>query len=261
MLFKQIKSKRGSSTVYELLISLTLLTFVMMFPIGLFSYLRTKTKVNDIATLSMQSLEREGQLTPTLLSTINANLKDNDLPELGADGTIIITNMAVTTTDSNGIIQKSSSYSDCVVVEQSSSDNGKKTPSDGFLKKYKNAYVVDESGNNVTYYDIKCHNHNCINYDKIVHLKGTDKYECPECHNVSDLELFNETNVVYMTIAVPITDKVKFMDRTMILLTLGTTNAEDSLAQSNSLLKINGQYYYTKTVYGAPERYYNKGVN
>ena len=110
MLFKQIKSKRGSSTVYELLISLTLLTFVMMFPIGLFSYLRTKTKVNDIATLSMQSLEREGQLTPTLLSTINANLKDNDLPELGADGTIIITNMAVTTTDSNGIIQKSSSY-------------------------------------------------------------------------------------------------------------------------------------------------------
>lgn len=254
MLFKQIKSKRGSSTVYELLISLTLLTFVMMFPIGLFSYLRTKTKVNDIATLSMQSLEREGQLTPTLLSTINANLKDNDLPELGADGTIIITNMAVTTTDSNGIIQKSSSYSDCVVVNESDQEG----VSNGYLKKYKNAYVGD---NNVTYYDIKCHNRNCINYDKIVHLKGTDKYECPECHNVSDLELFNETNVVYMTIAVPITDKVEFMDRTMILLTLGTTNAEDSLAQSNSLLKINGQYYYTKTVYGAPERYYNKGVN
>lgn len=260
MFFDKIKQKNGSSTIYELIISLTLLTFVMFFPIGVFSYMRTETNINDIINLGMQSMEKNGELTPAMLNAMNDNLKEKDLPTFN-DGTIIITNMEVTSgtstlqilTDSQATaLGYTTKYSDFVTV----SPDGANT----YLRKYRNAYITKsdwQSGKKV-WYDIKCNNNGCGHKGEIQHITNAMEYKCKYCGNISKLETCNEANVVYMTIAVPVTEKVDFLNRIMRLISFGVGDSE-IFGNSNSFIENNGEYYFVKTLYGAAERYYYVG--
>ena len=91
MLLNIIKNKKASSTIYELLISLLVLTFMTFFPLNAFSYMRFQSNVNDIANLAMQMVSIDGQVTSDTITVINRNLTNKNYPIIGS-GSYLVTN-------------------------------------------------------------------------------------------------------------------------------------------------------------------------
>lgn len=258
MLKNIFKSKRGDSTIYELLISLALLTFVVMFPIAVFSYMRTEININDVVNLSMQSLQKSGQLTPQTLEVMNQNLKDKNLPTF-EDGTYIITNLEVTTLSPNiQVVSNNYSYVKTIDTNKVGYFGDTYANADTYVKVYRNAYIFKCDWNAYTkevMYDTRCINMQCPRYDKIQYYSNTDVFQCKKCGRTDTLMTNNEANVVFLTVVVPITEKAEFLNRTMKLISFGTSN---DVTNSEHIFKgEDGNYYFVKQLYGVAETYYN----
>ena len=264
-----LKNKKGSSTIYELLISLVLLTFVVMFPISLFSYLHRINSINDIMGIAIQSMEQNGRFDSALYNTINSNLKAKGLPELGNitnssatnQNSYLISNLAITekTATSLKVVTKPGVEIVSSKVSMVTSDKANHTYNDSkYAMKYRNGFaLVSGSGVGNVYYNMNC---SCGNYN--FYLTKNDVYRCPYCLNVMNLDMNTEAQVVSLTIYVPVTKQISSMAKLIQLLSLGaidTTTIESYMG--NIQKQVDGNYYFVKTYYGVAEPYYFVGNN
>ena len=265
-MFKYIKNKKGSSTIYELLVSLTLLTFVVMFPIGLHSYLHKINQVDDIMSITIQSMEQNGRFDEKLYDVVNNNLEEKGLPKLGTitessateQHSYLLSNLCVSKIESNvlKVVNKPGiGIIDDDTITITMADKVTRSFTGQYAMKYRNAYSFYSSNAIKTYYDVYC---NCV--DKHIYLTKEDIYSCPYCGKVSDVSLNREAQVVSATIYVPVSKQLGYMAKLIRLLSIGTIDtAEVFNEMGNIQQQIDGNFYFVKTYYGISEPYYFVG--
>lgn len=265
-----LKNKKGSSTIYELLISLVLLTFVVMFPISLFSYLHRINSINDIMGIAIQSMEQNGRFDSALYTSINSNLKSKNLPELGnitnfsstIQKSYLISNLAITEKNGTTLKVVTKPGVDIVTSNVSMIQSDKTTHNynnSKYAMKYRNGFALVTGTDDVTnvYYNMNCY---CGNYN--FYLTKNDVYRCPYCLNVMNLEMNTEAQVVSLTIYVPVTKQISSMAKLTQLLSLGVIDTSTIETYMGNIQKqVDGNYYFVKTYYGIAEPYYFVGNN
>lgn len=264
---KSLKNKNGSSTIYELLISLMLLTFVVMFPISLFSYLHKINSVNDIMGIAIQSLEHDGRFDEKLYDVINANLKSKGFAQLGDIATYdsknehsyILSNVEVSKIENGKVSILNKEGVEIVksdITYNNASGVSVSNPNETYAKKYRNGFMTSNPNNlqnNIVHYSMSC---SCTN--KIFYLTKNDIYACPYCGKVNNLETAVEAQVVSLTIYVPVSDQVESMAKLIQLLSYGAIKEEEiENAMGNVQKQTDGNYYFVKTYYGVVEPYYS----
>jgi hypothetical protein len=95
------KNKKGSSTLYELLLTIPILTFIAFFPLAVFSYLRFQNNVEDVMAISIQATGVEGGVTQETIDLINNNLKVKGLPTTDEGTQIVVSNRVGNISSSN----------------------------------------------------------------------------------------------------------------------------------------------------------------
>lgn len=73
------KTKRGGSTLFEIVVSLGLITFILFYPIGVFSLTHKQNLLEDVLTTGLQMVAVEGGLTDRVEDTIYLNLEAKGL--------------------------------------------------------------------------------------------------------------------------------------------------------------------------------------
>lgn len=78
-LMKKLKEKRGGSTIFEVVICISLLTFIMFYPIATFSLTHKENLLEDVLTTTMQNMSVEGGLTDRVQNLLFLNLEAKNL--------------------------------------------------------------------------------------------------------------------------------------------------------------------------------------
>ena len=74
-LLEKLRNKRGGSTLFEIVISLGLITFILFYPIATFTLTHKENLLEDVLTVSMQMVSVEGGLTDRAEDLIYQNLE------------------------------------------------------------------------------------------------------------------------------------------------------------------------------------------
>lgn len=270
-----IRGRKGSSTVYELLICLLLLTFVSMFPVGLFAYLHKINSLNNAETVAVQALSSDGRFDVSLYDALNRNLQREGFPALGQRSTntsdtsphsYIVSSVAVTKSTGSGYtaVNEPGIYT----VPVSSSDGR------SYAVKYRNGYSYTDAPDTV-YFSMRCSNRECPMCGKTYYVrmndagtglvtedgsKSGDSFACPYCGKASYTETCVNAEQITFTVFVPVTDQVKFLAKAMNLVVFGAVKDADIAGTMQNIQETDaGQYYFTKTYTVAAEPYYFTG--
>lgn len=73
------KNKRGSSTLFEIVIGLGLITFILFYPIGIFSLTHKQNLLEDVLAMGLQMVAVEGGLTDRVEQTLYLNMEAKGL--------------------------------------------------------------------------------------------------------------------------------------------------------------------------------------
>lgn len=78
-MIKKLKEKKGGSTLFEIVIALGLITFILFYPVVLFSYNQKASLLEDVLTIALQNVSVEGGLTKRGEDLIYDNLEAKGL--------------------------------------------------------------------------------------------------------------------------------------------------------------------------------------
>lgn len=79
MLWRICKSRRGASTIFEIVIGLGLITFILFYPLGLFTLTHRQNLLEDVLTTGLQMVAVEGGLTDRVADSIYLNMEAKGL--------------------------------------------------------------------------------------------------------------------------------------------------------------------------------------
>lgn len=75
MIRKKIRNKKGGSTIFEVVICITIITFILFYPIATFSLLNKKNLLQDTLTTTLQSTSLQGGVTNSVVTLTKENIK------------------------------------------------------------------------------------------------------------------------------------------------------------------------------------------
>jgi hypothetical protein len=78
-ILEKLKEKHGGSTLFEIVISLGLFTFILFYPIATFTLTHKENLLEDVLTTSMQMISVEGGLTDRVQNITFENLEAKGL--------------------------------------------------------------------------------------------------------------------------------------------------------------------------------------
>lgn len=74
-----LKSRKGGSTIFEIVICLGVIVFILFYPVGIFSLTHKQNLLEDVLTLGLQMAAVEGGLTDNVEGAIYLNLEAKGL--------------------------------------------------------------------------------------------------------------------------------------------------------------------------------------
>lgn len=74
-----MKGKQGGSTIFEIVIVLGLITFILFFPVAMFSYTQKATLMEDVLMVALQDVSINGGLTDETEELIYLNMELKNL--------------------------------------------------------------------------------------------------------------------------------------------------------------------------------------
>ena len=87
--FLKNRNKRGGAELFEVVISMFLVTFVLFYPIANYNIILKRNLLEDTKTLALQMASTRGGVTTEVLNTIYADAQAKGLPVKSSTGTLL----------------------------------------------------------------------------------------------------------------------------------------------------------------------------